>query len=92
MPNGISHLIDWNSRFLFKGVLGGIFHFYSRFYRKLCKQTVETLTRQLHSVASDLSLHYLPMSHKKDASHIWVKECNYFAYLIRNAEIWEVYC
>ena len=26
-----------------------------------------------HSVASDLGLHYLPMSHKKDASHIWVK-------------------
>ena len=41
-----------------------------------------------HSVASDLGLHYLPMSHKKDARHIWVK-CNYFAYLIRVAEIWE---
>ena len=26
-----------------------------------------------HSVASDLGLHYLPMSHKKDARHIWVK-------------------
>ena len=26
-----------------------------------------------HSVASDLSLHYLPMSHKKDARYIWVK-------------------
>ena len=26
-----------------------------------------------HSVASDLGLHYLPMSHKKDAWHIWVK-------------------
>ena len=25
------------------------------------------------SVASDLGLHHLPMSHKKDASHIWVK-------------------
>ena len=47
-----------------------------------------------HSVVSDLSLHYLPMSHKKDARHIWVKKCNYFAYLIRVAEIWEVhvYC
>ena len=39
-------------------------------------------------VASDLSLHYLPMSHKKDARHV----CNYFAYLIRIAEIWDVYC
>ena len=27
----------------------------------------------LHSVASDLGQHYLSMSHKKDASHIWVK-------------------
>ena len=26
-----------------------------------------------HSEASDLGLHYLPMSHKKDAMHIWVK-------------------
>ena len=25
------------------------------------------------SVASDLGLHYLPMSHKKDTKHIWVK-------------------
>ena len=26
-----------------------------------------------HSVASDLGLHYLPKSHKKDARHIWLK-------------------
>ena len=26
-----------------------------------------------HSVAPDLGLHYLPMSHKKDARNIWVK-------------------
>ena len=45
-----------------------------------------------HSVASDLGLHYLPMSHKKDARHIRVKKCNYFAYFIRVAEIWELYC
>ena len=32
-----------------------------------------------HSVASDLGLCYLPMSHKKIARHIWVKKCNYFA-------------
>ena len=25
-----------------------------------------------HFVASDLGLHYLPISHKKDARHIWV--------------------
>ena len=44
-----------------------------------------------HSVASDLGLHYVPMSHKKDARHIWVK-MQLFSYLIRVAEIWEVYC
>ena len=32
-----------------------------------------------HSVASDLGLHCLPMPHKKDARHIWVKKCNHFA-------------
>ena len=26
-----------------------------------------------HSVESDLGLHYLPMPHKKEARHIWVK-------------------
>ena len=26
-----------------------------------------------HSLASDLGLHCLPMSNKKDARHIWVK-------------------
>ena len=26
-----------------------------------------------HSEASNLGLHYLPMPHKMDASHIWVK-------------------
>ena len=45
-----------------------------------------------HSVASDLGLRYLPMSHIKDARHVWVKKCIFFAYLIRVAEIWEVDC
>ena len=44
-----------------------------------------------HSVASDLRLHCLPMSHKKDAMHIWVK-LQLFCYLIRVPEIWEVDC
>ena len=26
-----------------------------------------------HSAASDPGLHFLPMSHKKDSRHIWVK-------------------
>ena len=40
-----------------------------------------------HYVVSDLGLSYLPMSHIKDARHIWVK-----MHLIRVAEIWEVDC
>ena len=43
-----------------------------------------------HSVASDLGLHYLPMSHKKTLG-IYGLKCNFFAYLIRVAEILEVY-
>ena len=39
-----------------------------------------------HSVGSDLDLHCLPMSHKKDARHIWVK-MKLFCYLIRVPEI-----
>ena len=31
-----------------------------------------------HSVASDLGLRYLPMSHIKDARHIWVKNAIIF--------------
>ena len=42
-----------------------------------------------HSVASNMSLHCLPVSHKKDARHIWVK-MQFFCYLIRVPEIWEV--
>ena len=66
--------INWNSPFLFKGMLGGIFHFYSNLNGTFCKQTVETLIRRcvLRSVASDLGLHCLHMSHKKDARLIWV--------------------
>ena len=30
-----------------------------------------------HSVASDLGLHGLPMSHKKDARHLWVKNATF---------------
>ena len=43
----------------------------------------------LHSVAYDLGLHSLPIFHKKDARHLWVK-MQLFCYLIRVPEIWEV--
>ena len=38
------------------------------------------------NVASDLDLHYLPMSQKRTLG-IYGLKCNYFAYLIRVAEI-----
>ena len=78
--------INWTSSFPIKGLSGGIFHFYSNCNRTLCKQTLETLLRHrilqanigdpietLHSAASDLGLHCLYMSHKKDTRLIWVK-------------------
>ena len=60
--------INWMSPFPNLGLLGGIVHFYSNYKRNFCKQTVESLA------ASDLVLHCLPVSHKKDASLIWVNE------------------
>ena len=65
-----STVINWNSPFLFQGMLGGIFHFHSSFNRKANSRDLDQMP---HSVASDLGLHYLPRSHKKDARHIWVK-------------------
>ena len=44
-----------------------------------------------HSVASDLGLHYLPMSHKKEARHIWVK-IQLFCLCYNSCRIWEVNC
>ena len=81
MPNGISHRYQLEQSISVLRDVRWYFSFLFNLNRKLCKQTVETL-----------GLHYLPMSHKKDARHIWVKKCNYFAYHIRVAEIWEVYC
>ena len=57
-------LINWTSLFPILGLSGGIFYFYSNFKRHFCKQRVDNLIRR---AASDLVLHYLPMSHKKDA-------------------------
>ena len=37
--------INWTSPFMFKGLLGGTFPFYSNFMRNFCKQIVESLIR-----------------------------------------------
>ena len=43
------------------------------------------------TAASDLGLHYLSMSQKKDARHICFR-MQLFCLSHRVAEIWEVYC
>ena len=74
MLNGISRRYQLEQSIsVLRDVRWYFFHFYSNFNRKLCKQTVETPHQTLRSVASDLGLYYLPMSHKKDTRHIWVK-------------------
>ena len=65
-------IIHWNSPFLFSKMFGGIFHLNSNFNRTFYKQTVEKNNQSSHSVASDLGLHCMPMSHRKDARLIWV--------------------
>ena len=54
-------LISRMSTISILGVLYDIFHFYSNFYSIFCLQTVKTLNK---NAASDIDLHYLPMSHK----------------------------
>ena len=49
------------------------FHFYSTFKRNFCKQNSGEPDQMPRFVASDLVLHCLPMSHKKDSRLIWVK-------------------
>ena len=65
-------IINWTSPFPILGLLGDIFHFHSYLKRNFCKQTVENLIRRGFA-ASDLELHCLPMSHKKNARFIWIK-------------------
>ena len=50
--------------------MGGFLHFYLNINRIFCKQTVES-DQTPHS---DLGLHLLSMSHKKDDMLIWVKK------------------
>ena len=51
---------------------------HSNFYRTFFKQTVKTL---ISSAASDLDMHCLSMSHKKDARLIKVNKTNSFPIL-----------
>ena len=64
--------IGRKSLFQILGVLGGIFHFYLNSYRAFYDETGDP-DQTPRSVASDLGLRCLPMSHKKDARLTWVK-------------------
>ena len=58
------------SIFLFRFV-GVVFKFLLKFNRTSCKQSREP-DQTLQSVASDLGLYYLSMSHKKNDRLLWV--------------------
>ena len=75
MSNAFSH----PSSLPILGLLGGTFHFHSNIKTNFCKQTVVQPDQTPRFAASDLVLHCLPMSHKKDARLIWVKGKNLFS-------------
>ena len=66
-------IINWNSPFPFQGLLGCMFRFYQNSNRTFCKKNSGDPDQTPRSAASDLGLHCLSMSHKKDARLIWVK-------------------
>ena len=86
MPNGISHRFQMKQPISVLGMLGGIFHFYSNFNRKLCKQTVGTLIRpvRLRRLIWVCTICLCP---RKRMLGIYGLKCNYFAYLISIVEI-----
>ena len=91
MPNGISHRYQLEQPISVLRDVWWYFSFLFKFLYKIMQANSGDPDQTPHSVASDLGLHCLPMSHKKDASHIWVK-MQLFCYLIRVPEIWEVAC
>ena len=64
--------INWTNPIPISGLLGGIFHFNLNFERNFCLKNSREPDQISRFTASDLVLHCLPMSHKKDARLIWV--------------------
>ena len=65
------------STFQILGVSGVLFYFYSISNRNSYMQTVSEdpdQTPQPHNAASDLGLHRLPMSRKRDARLVWADD------------------
>ena len=64
-------------------MLGGIFHFHKVLIENMQANSGDPYQTP-YFVAPDLGLHYLPVSHKKDARHIWINKCNYSHKSCRN--------
>ena len=75
MPYGISHLYQSDGYISNLRVDGRyFFQFHSNLKRTVYKKTVKTPIRcSCSAAASELGLHYLPMSYKKNAGLIRVK-------------------
>ena len=71
-------------------MFNGIFHFYSSLIENNQANSGDPDQTPL-SVASDLGLHYLPMSHKKDADINGLK-MQLICLSHKVEDIWELYC
>ena len=73
MPNGISHRYQLEQSISVSTDVGLYFSLLVKFLEKIMHANIGDPDQVTHFVASDLGLHYLHMSHKKNARHIWVK-------------------
>ena len=92
MPNGISHHNQLKQSISVLRDVRCIFHLYSNFNTKLCKQTVETMIRHHVRLRRLIWVCTICLCPRKRMLGIYGLKCNYFAYLVRVAEIWEEYC
>ena len=67
MPNGISFSYQLDQSISVLRVAGGILHFNSNFNRTFCEPNSGDPYQRLQNTASDLGLHCLCMSHKKES-------------------------
>ena len=93
MPNGIYHHYQLKQSIsVLRDVRWYFFHFHSNFYRKLCEQTVYILIRHRVRLRRLILTCTICLCPRKRALGKYGIKCNYFAYLIKVAEIGEVYC
>ena len=71
-------------------MLGGIFHFYLNFNRNYASN--ETLIRHRARLWRVIWVSTICLCPRKRTLGIYGLKLNYFAYPIRVAEIWELYC